>query len=488
MAFDTGISSAVAQYVYTQSQGAVVEPIGGSYIQAYCEYLGITEPVGNSWLIALCNYFGITEPLNGSWSIALANYYNITYPTGGTWWMALSQVGGVDPTPPPFIWGLNTRKFGFESRIWNYVTPVAPTADFTSDTTQPQVGEQVQFLDTSTGLPTSWNWNFTGGIPATSNEQNPLIQYDTAGNFSVSLEAINDVGTNTKTVPDYITAIDDLTWNTTNIDWDLTDVDWATVAAPVIDFQNQSFTDVAFPTLVGTATAGTKVLMTIEGNDYETLVDEFGEWSIALLNQLPQANAPGNDYTASAYVFDAATGLTSATVNATITMITTVVATTITLDMFDSYGDGWNTGWFQLEQETLPGVWTPVEYEENPFRFNTAAQVQAFQASGDMTGAQYYKTDTISGRNSGLYGLRFERYEPYVETAWTTYAISGYKDAIGLRTWNLVPGNYRTVAKIKGSFQSERSYTIRNGAVEIASQPSSNTAWEVDTVQTTFTI
>ena len=82
MAFDTGISSAVAQYVYTQSQGAVVEPIGGSYIQAYCEYLGVTEPIGNSWLIALCNYFGITEPLNGSWTIALANYYSIVYPTG----------------------------------------------------------------------------------------------------------------------------------------------------------------------------------------------------------------------------------------------------------------------------------------------------------------------------------------------------------------------------------------------------------------------
>ena len=205
MAFDTGISSAVAQYVYTQSQGAVVEPIGGSYIQAYCEYLGITEPVGNSWLIALCNYFGITEPLNASWTIALANYYNITYPTGGTYWMALSQAAGVDPTPPPFIWGLNTRKFGFESRIWNYVTPVAPTADFTSDTTQPQVGEQVQFLDTSTGIPTSWNWIFTGGIPATSNEQNPLIQYDTAGNYEVSLEAINDAGTNTKVVQNYIT-------------------------------------------------------------------------------------------------------------------------------------------------------------------------------------------------------------------------------------------------------------------------------------------
>ena len=117
MAFNTGISSAIAQYVYTQSGGNVVDPIGGSYIQAYCEYLGVTEPLYGSWLIALCNYFGITEPLNGSWTIALANYYNITYPTGGTWWMALSQAGGAPPMPP-FTWDGDTNFWEAESRLW----------------------------------------------------------------------------------------------------------------------------------------------------------------------------------------------------------------------------------------------------------------------------------------------------------------------------------------------------------------------------------
>jgi PKD repeat protein len=205
MAFDTGISSAVAQYVYTQSQGAVVEPIGGSYIQAYCEYLGITEPIGNSWLIALCNYFGITEPLNASYTIALANYYGITYPTGGTWWMALANAEPFNPTTPPFIWNEDTRKWESEDRIWNYVTPVAPTADFTSDETTIFVGQSVQFTDTSTGIPTSWNWTFQSGTPLTSTLQNPLIEFNTAGQFTVSLEAINDLGSNVKTVTEYLT-------------------------------------------------------------------------------------------------------------------------------------------------------------------------------------------------------------------------------------------------------------------------------------------
>ena len=123
MAFDTGISSAIAQYVYTQYNGAVTEPIGASYIQAYCEYLGVTQPLYNSWLIALCNHFGITEPLNGSWTIALANYYGITYPTGGTWWMALAEAPYVPPFPP-FIWNLNTTKYNLEPRKWSGTTPV----------------------------------------------------------------------------------------------------------------------------------------------------------------------------------------------------------------------------------------------------------------------------------------------------------------------------------------------------------------------------
>ena len=182
MAYDTGISSAVAQYVYTQSNGAVTEPIGGSYLQAYCEYLGATTLIGNSWLITLCDHFGITEPLNGSWTIALANYYGITYPTGGTWWQALSQA----------------------------TAGYLPTADFTSDVTSIAATGTVNFTDTSTVDPlgppiTVWSWSFAGGTPATSALQNPTVQYNTEGQYQVSLEVTNADGSDTKTVPNYMT-------------------------------------------------------------------------------------------------------------------------------------------------------------------------------------------------------------------------------------------------------------------------------------------
>jgi len=56
-------------------------------------------------------------------------------------------------------------------------------------------GESVHFLDNSTGNVTGWNWTFEGGNPATSTEQNPVVIYDKAGTYNVTLE-VSD-GTNT---------------------------------------------------------------------------------------------------------------------------------------------------------------------------------------------------------------------------------------------------------------------------------------------------
>ncbi len=56
-------------------------------------------------------------------------------------------------------------------------------------------GTNVQFEDLSTGNPTSWAWEFEGGTPSTSTEQNPIISYDNPGLFQVKL-TVSD-GTNT---------------------------------------------------------------------------------------------------------------------------------------------------------------------------------------------------------------------------------------------------------------------------------------------------
>jgi len=51
-------------------------------------------------------------------------------------------------------------------------------ADFTPSATRIKVGQTVTFTDKSIGTPTSWNWEFVGGTPATSTEQNPTVTFN----------------------------------------------------------------------------------------------------------------------------------------------------------------------------------------------------------------------------------------------------------------------------------------------------------------------
>ena len=53
-------------------------------------------------------------------------------------------------------------------------------------------GDRVQYFDQSTGNPTSWFWEFSGGSPSTSTEKNPTVTYERAGKYSVSLKVSNE--------------------------------------------------------------------------------------------------------------------------------------------------------------------------------------------------------------------------------------------------------------------------------------------------------
>ena len=66
------------------------------------------------------------------------------------------------------------------------------------------VGESVHFQDLSTGDVTSWNWSFEGGEPATSTEQNPVVTYNHAGTYAVTLTVGDDTSTDTKTRAGYV--------------------------------------------------------------------------------------------------------------------------------------------------------------------------------------------------------------------------------------------------------------------------------------------
>jgi gliding motility-associated-like protein len=81
-----------------------------------------------------------------------------------------------------------------------------PIADFTYDGDNCE-GACIDFVDLSTNTPTSWEWTFDGGTPASSDEQNPSnICFDNPGNFNISLTVTNSDGTSTFTMPININA------------------------------------------------------------------------------------------------------------------------------------------------------------------------------------------------------------------------------------------------------------------------------------------
>ena len=59
------------------------------------------------------------------------------------------------------------------------------------------------FSDQIDGYPLSWNWSFGNGH--TSTIRNPVYQYIGAGNYSVSLSALNHAGSNSTTRTNYLT-------------------------------------------------------------------------------------------------------------------------------------------------------------------------------------------------------------------------------------------------------------------------------------------
>ena len=101
----------------------------------------------------------------------------------------------IDDRIHPF----NTSSYKFT----DFNQTVKANAAFVANITYGTPPLTVQFNDTSTGSPTSWNWIFGDG--GTSTLQNPVHTYTSTGTYTVALTATNAAGSDTKTVANYIT-------------------------------------------------------------------------------------------------------------------------------------------------------------------------------------------------------------------------------------------------------------------------------------------
>jgi PKD repeat protein len=78
----------------------------------------------------------------------------------------------------------------------------APVAAISANKTSWSSPAAIQFYDRSAGFPTSWAWDFGDGT--TANVKNPVHTYTGIGNYTVNLTVTNEVGSDTKVMPDYI--------------------------------------------------------------------------------------------------------------------------------------------------------------------------------------------------------------------------------------------------------------------------------------------
>ncbi|MEE4260343.1 MAG: PKD domain-containing protein [Bacteroidales bacterium] len=127
--------------------------------------------------------------------------------TGVNRWGDYSMMS-VDPDDDQTFWFTTEYTNGG----WNWRTQIAsfgyvqiPVVNFSANETLIPLNQTINFTDRTVGIPTEWLWTFEGGTPEMSTEKDPQnIQYETEGEFDVTLIATNELGTDTLVKEDYV--------------------------------------------------------------------------------------------------------------------------------------------------------------------------------------------------------------------------------------------------------------------------------------------
>lgn len=151
--------------------------------------------------------FSTNSPTSWNWSItpptiiftegtsATSQEPVVQFTAGGSYTVSLTATNGSGSD--------------IETKSGYIIVTAPPVAAFTVDNNAPLTGESVLFTDLSVNTPVTWNWTF---IPATvtylggtsANSQNPQIQFDNPGSYSVQLYAANAAGSDIELKPNYM--------------------------------------------------------------------------------------------------------------------------------------------------------------------------------------------------------------------------------------------------------------------------------------------
>lgn len=177
-------------------------------------YITVTEPSLAPVANFTSNITSGTAPLQVSFSDISSNS-----PTSRLWTFAgANQSSSLDANPvvtyeTPGVYPVTlavTNSIGEDEKtIAAYITvndPITePVVSFTASIYEGDAPMVVTFFDQSSNEPNSWEWEFPGAVPASSNEKNPSITYNNPGIFPVSLTVTNAAGSASKTQEGFIT-------------------------------------------------------------------------------------------------------------------------------------------------------------------------------------------------------------------------------------------------------------------------------------------
>ena len=118
--------------------------------------------------------------------------------------LRMRVVSAYYSTPSACLFTSNGQQYDYSVTISPVSAPPVVNFQVVGSTTV-GTGQQVDFQDLSTGLPTSWQWTFDGATPSNMSVQNPNnITYPTIGDYDVTLIATNAYGSDTLVMTDYI--------------------------------------------------------------------------------------------------------------------------------------------------------------------------------------------------------------------------------------------------------------------------------------------